>query len=297
MSVQFIMIFAFLSALSRAGLNIVDRYQIGMKKLSIFYVNLWNNVIPAILMIALCILLGWHGQLVASIFDWKTLVFSGIVQLVAYAFSYAFRHLNVSQVLVIGKKKMSDLFIPIGIFVTTMQWDWSTYFFAVATTIVCLPILWEKGERENGNAFKKVGLIIGSALVLQASLSPLLTEMNTVVAIRDTFAFTTAVIIWRTVWSLIPLLRKKRAQDEASFFGLLSNPVFFVRALLTIITQTTFILAVGSTASAVAWPILNSTSIFSVALSSLLLREKPSKLQIGIVITITILSVIRFFLL
>jgi hypothetical protein len=52
-SAQSIMLLALLSSVSRAGLNVVDRYQIGFREFSIRQVNLWNNVIPTLLMVIL----------------------------------------------------------------------------------------------------------------------------------------------------------------------------------------------------------------------------------------------------
>lgn len=294
LSAQAVMALAFVSAFSRAGLNIVDRYQIGLKKLSILNVNLWNNAVPAFIMtITAALFFGLHRELLESILDWKTILFSGLVQLVAYTFSYAFRYLTVNQVTVAGK--MSDLFIPIGVFFTTQYWNWGMYGFAAATTLVCLPMLWTSGNDRHAGLMKTAGALIGGALVLQASLAPvLMASTGPASDVRHALAFTTAVIIWRTAWSLMPMLRCLKTLHMPSF-ALLTNSVFMLRALLTVITQTTLILAVGSTVSVVAWPILNSTGVFAMLLSALLLREKHTRLEKLIVVAISTLALMRFF--
>lgn len=287
------MLVALVSAFSRAGLNLVDRYQIGLQRLSIVTVNFWNNTIPAGAMVALTAGFGWHRELGACLIDARTALFSALVQLVAYSFSYAFRHLNVSQVTVAGKA--SDLFIPIGIFVVAGHWDWVTYGFAVTTTLVCLPLLHSGNSRRHPEAMKAAFALIGGALVLQASLAPLLVGPGQVTSsVQDTLIFATAVIVWRVAWSLLPMLRRGGKQPVFSW-ALLVTPVFMVRVLLSIATQITFVVAISSSASAVAWPILNSTGILAMLLSSLLLKEKPSGPEKWIVTAITVLGLLRFF--
>src|ERR1700682_4716008 len=78
----------------------------------------------------------------------------------------------VSQVTVAGKA--SDLFIPVGVFLAAGHWDWMTYGFAVATTLVCLPILRSSDNEQDPDSIKRTAVLIGVALVLQASLAPLL---------------------------------------------------------------------------------------------------------------------------
>jgi uncharacterized membrane protein len=293
LSAQAIMIFALASACSRAGLNIIDRYQIGFRRQSVVTLNFFNNVVPAAVMVALVATFGFHKELVVSITDWRTAVFSGLVQIVAYAFSYAFRYLNVSQVAVAGKA--SDLFIPIGVLLVAGHWDWVTYGFAVATTVVCLPILRSNDNDKYPDAIKRVAFLIGVALVLQASLAPLLVAPgNTASRIEHTLAFATAVIVWRMVWSLLPMLHRGCGPSAPSF-ALLVSPVFIARVLLTVITQITFIIAVGSSTSTVAWPILNSTGFLAMMLSSVFLKEKPSGAEKWIIVAITALALLRFF--
>lgn len=256
-STQWVMTFALVSALSRAGLNIIDRYQIGQKKLSILGVNLWNNALPAVLMVLVALSFGHGSELLSYFFDWKTVLFGGLVQLVAYAFSYAFRHLHVNLVTVMGK--FSDLLIPVGVFLTTRYWSWDTYGFAVATTLACLPILWMTRTLGSFRSIGVAGFAVSGALLLQASFSPLLAPAVPISDVRHLLIFATAVILWRTVWrSLAPLLHRRTGRRTPWLVPPFS-PIPILRGLLTIVTQTAFIFAISSSASALAWPILNST--------------------------------------
>jgi hypothetical protein len=289
-----VMILAAISAFSRAGLNIVDRHQIGNKKLSIIDVNFWNSVIPAFILVILVSGLGLHLELLKTISSWRTAVFSGMVQLVAYAFSHAFRSLSVNQVTVAGK--FSDLFIPIGVWGTTGYWNWETYNFSIATTLVCLPILWSGPHKRNTIDIKIAAIFIGIALVLQASFAPVLAETsNANLSWHQALLFTTGVIIWRSAWCLVPTLRRTKFV-QIPFDTLLTTRPFILRSLLTVITQTTFILAIISSASALAWPILNSTGFFAMLLSSLILKEKHNWIEHLVILSICVLAIVKFFL-
>ncbi|AVS73669.1 EamA-like transporter family protein [Paracidovorax cattleyae] len=289
------MVVAWASALCRAGLNLIDRQQIGRKGLSIVRVNFLNNAIPALLLLcaASMYLRSW-GEPLGWLLDWKAVVFSGLVQLVAYAYSHAFRSLTVNQVTVSGK--LSDLFIPLGILCITGEWNAETYAFAVATTVACVPLLWRHGAVERRHGFIARAAIVCAALTLQATVSPWLFSPGQGPSARSSgnlLAFAVAVMAWRALWSSMPLLVLAHARapsGPSQPMGLL----FGVRALLTVATQVTFIYAITSAASAVAWPILNTTGLMAMALSALLLREKPSRLEAFVIVTITLLALARY---
>lgn len=289
---QWVMVLALISAVSRAGLNLIDRYQIGLKNLSILNVNLWNNLIPAALMTLAGLLLGAGREVAHCLLDWRTVAFAALVQLTAYAFSYGFRHLNVNQVTVVGK--FSDLLIPIGIFWTTYDWQWKTYGFAVATTVVSLPIFLAADSRHRRSGLLTAGAFITGALVLQAGLSPLLVPSFSASHLRLAVVFTTAVIIWRAALSCIPLWRRLMQRQSHVFRPPLSA-MLMLRSGLTVVTQMTFIGAVGSAVSAVAWPILNSTGFLAMLLSSLLLKDHVTGKEKWVVAAIGGLTALRFF--
>ena len=290
-SAQSIMLLALVSSLSRAGLNVVDRYQIGFRELSIRQVNLWNNVIPTLLMVILLLFFGLGHEFLKLLISWKTICFSGLVQLVAYAFSFGFRHLNVNQVT--ATAKLSDIFIPIGIFIFTSHWSWSNYSFAILTTLVCLPILWKK--KKISASFDHGGLFIIGALVLQASVAPLLieTSINSSVSFQHLFLFTISVLFWRSIWTILPLFCQKQSMPIRWDLSYL-NYIFLLRVILTILTQVSFIVAIASPHSLVAWPILNSTGLFALFFSKQFLKEYHTRKEQGIVIAISFLELIRF---
>jgi drug/metabolite transporter (DMT)-like permease len=284
------MLLALLSAFSRAGLNLIDRYQIGTRNLSIVVVSFWNNAVLAIAVISVAIVFGFHDQLQSFLMDWKTALFSALVQIVAYTFSNAFRHLNVIQVTI--ATKAADLFIPIAIFISAGQWDWLTYGFSVITTLICLLIL-QSDNGWHGRGKRAVVLIVG-ALVLQAGLAPLLNSQNNAVPdIQQNLLFASAVIVWRLVWCIPATFRC--GVHLAMAGSLLYSPVFMSRILLSVMTQVTFVVVVSSSASSVAWPILNSTGLLAMLLSAIILNEKPSGPEKLAITGIMLIAVVRFF--
>jgi hypothetical protein len=293
LSTQSIMLVAMVSALCRAGLNLVDRYQIGIKGMSIVLLNVLNNALPAIALTMVVYALGLGGELAENVLDWRTACFSGLIQGVAFAFSYAFRHLNVSQVTVAGKA--ADIFIPMGVFLVTGTWNWMTYAFALTTTLACLPLLRGNTLDRNAGRMRIACALIGGALVLQASLAPLLVAPDaTAWTTEHAFVFATAVIVWRMAWSFVPMLRRQTGALTFSWAFLIS-PLFMLRVLLSVATQITFVLAVGNPASALAWPILNSTGMLAMVLSAFLLKEKPARSESRAVLLIFVLALLRFF--
>lgn len=286
------MLLAVVSAFCRGGLNLIDRYQIGINGLSIAKGNFWNNSIPAVAVVTLAAATGLAPALFACFMDARTALFGALAQAVAYAFSYAFRRLNVSQVMVAGKA--ADFFIPVAVFFSSGYWDWATYGFAVATTLVCLPLLRGHPHARHPGDMKAAALLIGGALTLQGGIAPLLAgAAHANLDARQALGFAFAVIVWRMVWSLLPMLRIPGAFGLSSC-SLLRSPLLFHRALLSVATQATFVLAVGNSASALAWPILNSTGLIAMVLSSLLLKEAPSASQKWAVVMITALALLRF---
>ncbi len=294
-SAQAVMLLAFFSAVCRAGVNSVDRYQIGFRSLSICQVSLWNNLLPAIVMVMLCLCFGLRKELWSLLFQWKTVCFSGLVQLVAYSFSFAFRHSNVNRVTIMAK--LSDFFIPVGIFFTTAHWSWSSYGFAIMTTVVCLPLLQKSPAQKKDPFFKRAPFFIIVALVLQASLAPFLImppSDGVTAGLHHTLLFMITILCWRSAWSLLPMLFRGQA-ISMPVIQLCWNPIFLLRVSLSIFTQLFFLLAIAGPNALVAWPILNSTGIFGLFFSRRFLKENSTRLEQGVVVTITLLELARFF--
>lgn len=285
-----VMALAAACAVCRAGLNLIDRHQFGHQKLSITELNLYNNAVPACALATVLVAAGLGGPLLARSLDWRCAAFGALIQAVAYGFSHAFRHLTVSQVTVAAKA--ADLFIPFCVFATTRQWDWGNYAFAVVTTLVYLPILLQRSPAGR-RASLTICLGLCALLLVQSAASPWLNSAGSEADWTSTLLFSTAAILWRTLWSLLPLLRASAVPRQPPW-TLLRSPLFGLRSVLTVATQLSFILAVSSAHSTVAWPILNSAGLLAMVLSALVLRETTHRYQTAIVAAVVALSLARF---
>ena len=210
LSPQAIMVVAGFSALFRAILNLIDRHQIGRQRLSIVDLSLYNNLIPAVLLASALWVLGLGYQLLVQIPNWRCVMFGGLIQAVAYGFSYGFRHLTVVQASVAGKA--ADLVIPLGVAATAATSTWENFPFSVVTTLL-FPLLSGNGSgRSSGLALP--AFVVFILVVVQGLVAPRIGTMagfgNDADPWKDALVFATSVIIWRTVWSLLPLMRKAR---------------------------------------------------------------------------------------
>jgi drug/metabolite transporter (DMT)-like permease len=130
---------------------------------------------------------------------------------------------------------------------------------------------------------------------LQASAAPLLVAETIGGGYADAFAFATALVGWRLLWSSIGTAgNSSRSLLENA--AVVRQRIFWVRTALTVATQATFILAVGSTASSAAWPILNSTALFSLVLASVLLGEKPALWEVVALVAVVGLGAARYII-
>lgn len=288
-AIQATLLIAFFSAGLRASLNLIDRELFGRRGASVLDVNFWNNLLPLVVLLALAAGMG-HGQgVLSALLNGRTLVFAGLVQLVAYTFSYCLGRFSVAATTVYSK--MPDLLIPVGIWLVAGQWSWSNYGFAVLTCVVCLPIWFQRPRTTTLSGSPHAVLIAAlvAALVLQGSLSSSLVPSET--SLLASFEFATAVIFWRTLWSSVALLRKG-FRWSSSLWGSLQALVF-VRSLASIGTQLTFVLALAQGESAAAWAVFNSTSLIAVALAALVLKEPPTRPELFAIGGIGVLTAAR----
>jgi len=286
-----VMAFAALSALCRAGLNLIDRHQIGLRRLPIRQLSLYNNAVPALLLVAVFLAYGGGADLALRLLDWRCAAFGALIQAVAYGFSHAFRSMTVGQVTVAAKT--ADVFIPLGVFATTGQWQGVDQAFALVTTLAFLPILLQEPAAGRAGPARAWVLVCG-LLVVQASAAPLLGPAGAAPSgLAEALLFSTAVICWRTAWSVLPLLPGSARCAAPAPWRLLAQGLFWLRALLTVATQLGFILAVGSPRSAAAWPILNSAGLLAMVLAGWILREKAHPRQTAIVGAVAALAVLR----
>ncbi|MEN3010812.1 MAG: hypothetical protein ABDI20_07615 [Candidatus Bipolaricaulaceae bacterium] len=143
------MIIGILAALGssslRAILNVLDRLAFGHRRAEVILLNLINNFLPLFLIFPVAVLLK-PEQTIAALGDLRNIGLAGLVQLVAYAFSAAFRELTIPQVIVYSK--LPDLFIPLGIYALDRFFSVVDFLFSALTTLVCVPIIFEAHQHQ-----------------------------------------------------------------------------------------------------------------------------------------------------
>lgn len=283
---QTIILIAMFSAMSRSFLNLIDRHQFGQKKQSIVEVNLINNSIPTAMLFVLSLMVvDSVPRVFEAILNTRAIALALVIQMVAYAFSFAFRHLRVNQVSVISK--VPDIFIPIALFSVTQEWHWNKYFFSIVTVLVCLPIVFQAREG-SGSSIKKIAVLISLVVTVQAVLSTILTH-QALGNIVDILLFSFSVIFWRSVIAIVPSIKSLK------HITIQNKEMVMTRAVLTILTQVSFIYVVGNVDSVVAWPILNSTGLISLVLTSVFMKhERPNRTELFSVCAISLICLLQF---
>jgi hypothetical protein len=277
---------------------VTDRRLFGHLRWSVLIGSAINNVVPVAIAFPLAIVFCGPGQTWWSLLDAKVATFALLVQVVALLFGYAFRVSPIPRIIVFAK--LPDLFIPLGIFLEIGNFNWRDYAFSVATVLACLPVF-IKCVRPGVRA-QPVLLAVCAALIVQGSLSPLLvgSQPHSLVLLT---AYTWGLLVWRLVFSAgVVAVSRVNSGVKAPLSEADPGPVcisrvdfvlFVARGVVALITQLTFVIALGSGKPAIAWPVINSTPLLSVVASAILLREKPSRGELAAVVLICGLAVGR----
>ncbi len=283
-------IFALISSILRAFLNVVDRRVFGYLRQGVLKVNFLNAILPFILLLIGSFLMGLSSEVIPALLSIQAIIFALLTQLVAYAFSLAFKYVNVHQVVVYAK--LPDVFIPLGIFLLSNSWDWLDYLFAILTVVACYPILRSNLQLEQKVPYYVIPFLIVS-LTVNGSLSSILVDPSNLVIAQSTL-FTMSVMFWRTVWSALGLFSKR--VNLSLFTKLEIHPLILFRSILAVGTQVSLILSLAGGRAAIAWPILNTTILLAVVFSYFFLKEKMNQRELFAIVAIGILTITRFFI-
>lgn len=296
-STLYVVIFSILSALSRGIITVIDRYQMGYRKSSVFTVNFFNNLLSMLLVTVVLIIMTMQHRLALNITPWllvRIIIYASLVQAVAFGYSALFRQVTVMDSVLLSK--LTDFVIPIAIFITTCYFNWHSYFISVVSTILVIG-LFLLSARTNNSSTKiliKNFWLIGPFLILQAALSPVLVaDIKTPEAL---ITFTILTIYLRFLITLTAFLRQRHqanmVREQVSKRVMM---LYGTRAVLTLVAQLTFTLATSSQTSSIAWVFLNMTSLFSIILSGFFLREKVDLKSFGVILTIIVLGIVSNF--
>lgn len=280
------------SSSMRACLNILDRLAFGHRRAEVISLNLINNFLPLFLIFPVAVLLKPELS-AAALCDLRNVWLAGLVQLVAYAFSLAFRKLTIPQVIVYSK--LPDLLIPLGIYIFDGFFSVVDFFFSALTTLVCLPILFETRHhrRKSDEGQWKPLLFLMGAVFLRGALSgKFVQEQGSYPGVW--LPITAAILWWRFVWTLVVTLSSMAMYGKPRWISP-GRSIVVCRGAVTLAVQSLYVLALAAGPTMAVWPIINSTALFATVFSAVLLHERPTRYEVIAVCGIVALTLTRMF--
>ena len=272
-SVTLTVILAIGCAVSRAGLNIVDRYMFGHLRISVPLGSVANNLLPGLIAAIGCALGLPLATFWASFTNLGVIAFAFLAQLVAVLFSYAFSKTTVPRTIVFST--LPNLFIPFGIWIFTSKISLIDCLFSVATVVACAPVLLETSDNRSGSNRWPTALAIG--ITVQGSISSSLLSTDGF-RLSQWAAMIGCTVIWRLLFATLWQVRSLERSAHALFRLLREQRrSMLLRSTLTVLMQITFVLAIVGGHPLVSWPILNATPLFSAVAAASILKERPTR--------------------
>lgn len=286
---------ALISSTSRGIISVIDRYQMGYRKANLLVVNFLNNILATILATLVLIILQHFVSLKFLLLpqQWgRIFIYALLVQLVAYGYSYLYRHLPLIDAVISGK--ISDIFIPLALALTTAYFSWKQYSISlISTLIVTLLAFSPSTQKIEWKTWLKGILVIVPLLTVQSAFSPLL--VNDIHGIPELIGFTIITIYLRLIISFVSLLTTSKILFPAANSTRIVKPViiaYALRAILTIAAQISFTVATSSKTSGIAWVLLNMTSLYGVVFGSWILKEKIGKFDVLVLLVVTVMTLL-----
>jgi len=263
---------SFISSFSRAGLNLVDRYQLSSIRLCPIKTSYWNNSLP-LLISAPCILLAyslldiWQYMLSAHIFFLATLL-----QVISYGFAIVFQRYKLLEVALLTK--VPDFLAPLLLCI--FGFASGTLYFLCCT---CLSLVFFC------ISVKKTTILSSLPSILFLSITLLTQIIFSYLIFKDIFIeidfkklllISFALLTWRFIFSLAVLLIHKYFYSDNYDKQRTNFQCTFVRCFLNLSTQFSFIYVMSSKSYIFVLPILNSTGLISAALAHYLIGERIS---------------------
>jgi hypothetical protein len=283
MDYLFVIAVACISSFTRAIINLIDRWQFAYNKDCVIEISFINNLLPVILAISGGLLFGYSKLILENILCFESIFLGVIIQVVAITFSYAMKRYELLKVTLMAK--VSDFFMPIifglmGGFHNVNQISIQAIGFLIAA-----PLFLKFNIFGISSLHFLVLIVLGlTAQVIFGKyfLGSHLLDNN----FEELIFFSVGVIFWRTMWTLPIFFYKYK---KLSFFKVPSR-ITYLRSILTLITQLSFIYTINSIFVDIAAPILNLTGLFSVLLASLVIKEKLGKDVLGLIFLTFLLS-------
>lgn len=286
---------ALISSTSRGVISVIDRYQMGYRKGNLLVVNFINNILATalatIVLIVLQHLISLKFLLLPQ--QWlRIFIYALLVQLVAYGYSYLYRHLPLIDAVISGK--LSDIFIPLALALTTSYFSFKQYSISlISTLIVGLLAFSPSTKKVEFKTWIKGILVIVPLLTIQSAFSPIL--VSDIHGIPELMGFTIITIYLRLLISFFSLFTSSNKFLINSGSTKIVKPViiaYALRAILTIAAQIAFTVATSSKASGIAWVLLNMTSLYGVVFGNWILKEKIGKFDVLVLLVVTLMTLL-----
>ncbi len=289
LSVTLTVILAIGCALSRAGLNIVDRHMFGHLRISVPLGSVANNLLPGLIAAIGCTVgLPW-ATFLASFTNLGVIAFAFLAQLVALLFSYAFSKTTVPRTIVFST--LPNLFIPFGIWIITSKISPIDCLFSVATVIACAPVLLAPSANRNGFSRWPIALAIG--ITVQGSVSSTLLSTDGF-RLSQWAAMIGCTVIWRLLFAtMLQLGSLERSAHALCRLLREQRRNMLLRSTLAVLMQITFVLSIVGGHPLVSWPILNATPLFSAVAAASILSERPTRPESFACVLILLLALAR----
>jgi hypothetical protein len=206
-----------------------------------------------------------------------------IIQVVAITFSYAMKRYELLKVTLMTR--VSDFFMPIFFGFMGGFHNINQIGVQLIGFLITVPLFLRFKIFELSSLYFLI--LIVSGVTAQAIFGKYLIEGH---LSQDNFKelifFAIGVIFWRTVWTLPLLFFKFKTLN----ISIIPSKITFLRSILTLVTQVSFIYSINSIFVDIAFPILNLTGLFSILLASLLMKEKLGSNVLGLIFLTFLLS-------
>jgi len=277
---------ALFSAFCRGGVNLIDRYLLGMKTKDLFLNALFNVTLPFLLCLVISLIFFPVQNFLDLFLQPGPWIFALAIQLASYSFSFAFKHMEITRVMILSK--IGEVLIPLCLLPITGAWSEREYLFYAASLLAFCPLF-----IRNGNFFKHIPWIslitIAFAINFQAVVFVFLPKDGGIQTVEAFWLLNNAILGCRVVYSFIPLLFKAKhpALWMAEVMATMNIPMTLLRTFAFLFTQGAFLLALGQPHSYLTWPILNCTPLIASLGGYFILKEELRKSEISALCLLT----------
>ncbi|WP_244238450.1 hypothetical protein [Corallococcus terminator] len=288
-------LFALLSVLLRSANSVFDRWSYGLRNQSILVLNFANNFLPFVLLAVLLLVTGGESSAWALFADPRLALFALSIQAVGFAFSAGFRNLPVAKVNIASR--VGDVLIPIALMLCGRTVRGSEYLFALAVS-ACSLLAIRPGKEGEPRTVVRYAVIITSAVIIQSLCGELFFQQEQSPELLKSLGVTTAIMFWRSAFCLLLLVAfrpslARLAQVRALFADGPARLNLLLRSAFTVGSQITFVLALATGQRVIAWPILNSVTLFSMVFASTFIQEHPERREVFAMVAVVSLALLK----